>query len=52
MKKLFLKCISNQNLDKFDDLRYELYQKKLYQFDLEKFPPISSSKDNTYFGPI
>ena len=31
---------SDQNLDKFDDKRYELYHNKL---DLEKFPPTSSS---------
>ena len=36
---LLSKCISNLNLDKFDDLKFELYYKK----DLEKFPPTSSS---------
>lgn len=40
---LLSKCISNLNLDKFDDLKFELYYKKLYHFDLQKFPPTSSS---------
>ena len=40
---LLSKCISNLNLDKFDDLKFELYYKKLYHFDLEKFPSTSSS---------
>ena len=35
--------ITNKNLDKFGDGCYELYHKKLHQFDLEKLPPISSS---------
>ena len=42
-EKFFLKFISDQNLDKFDDIRNELYHKKLHQFTLEKFPSTSSS---------
>ena len=42
-EKFLLKCVSDQNLDKFDNIRYELYHKKLHQFDVEKFPHTSNS---------
>ena len=42
-EKFLLKCISDQNLNKFDDIMYEQHRKKLHLFDLEKFPPTSSS---------
>ena len=41
-EKFLLKYISNQNLNEFDDTRYRLYYKKLHQFHLEKFIPVSS----------
>ena len=43
VEKFLLKCVSDQNLDKSDDIRYELYHKKLHQFDVEKFPHTSNS---------
>lgn len=42
-EKFFLICICNKNLDKFNDLEYKLNHKRLHQFNLEKFPPLSSS---------
>ena len=43
VEKFLLICICNKNVGKFNDLRYKLYHKKLHQFNLEKFPPTSSS---------
>ena len=42
-EKSVLRRISDQNLRKFDDMRYELYLKKLNQVNLENFPPTISS---------
>lgn len=42
-EKFLLKCISKENLDKFDDQGYELYHKKLNKFNVVKLPPTSSS---------
>ena len=42
-ENFLLKFISNKNLDKFDDRWYELYQKKLHQFYVEKHTPRRSS---------
>ena len=35
--------ISNEKLDSFDNLRYDVYHKTLQVFDLEKFPATSSA---------
>ena len=52
-EKFLLKYISNQNLNEFDDTRYRLYYKKLHQFHLEKFIPVSSGiRQHTYCRPI
>ena len=43
-EKFLVRCISQKcNLDCFDDLRYEIYDDKKFQFDMEKFPPTSKS---------
>ena len=43
-EKFLLRCISsNESLNDFDDLRYEIYHKKQLKFDVEKIPPTSNS---------
>ena len=42
-EQFFLRCISNEKLDSFDDLRYDVYHKKLQEFDLEKLPATSGA---------
>ena len=37
-RQFVLRCISNEKLDSFDDLNYDVYNKKLQEFHLEKFP--------------
>ena len=41
--RFLLRCISNEKLDSFDNLRYDVYHKKLQEFDFEKFPVTSSA---------
>ena len=43
-EQFLLRCISNEKLDLFDDLRYDVYHKKLQEFDLEKFPATSGAQ--------
>ena len=42
-EKYLLHCVSHECISSFDELRNDTYHKKLQQFDLEKFPPTSSS---------
>ena len=42
-KQFLLRCIQNEKVDSFDDLRYDVYQQKLHEFYLEKFPGTSSA---------
>ena len=39
----FLRCISTEKLDSFDDLGYDVYHKKLQELDLGKLPVTSSA---------
>ena len=43
-KRFLVRCLSsNDNIDCFDELRHEIYHKKQLQFNIETFPPTSSS---------
>ena len=42
-EQFLLRCISNEKLDSSDNLRYDVYHKKLQEFDLEKFSATSSA---------
>ena len=42
-EKVLVKCITSDDIDNFDDLRFNVYHKKHLQFDIEQFPPTSAS---------
>ena len=42
-EKFLLKCITNHDVDTFNQLRFIVYHEKHLQFDIERFPPTSDS---------
>ena len=42
-EKFLVQCITSDDTDNFDDLRFNVYHKKHLQFDTERFPPTSAS---------
>ena len=42
-EKFLLKCITNPDVDPFDELRFIVYSEKYLEFDTERFPPTSDN---------
>ena len=42
-EKFLVQCITSDDTDNFDDLRFNVYHKEHLQFDNERFPLTSAS---------
>ena len=42
-EKFLVQCITSDDTNNFDELRFNVYHKKHLQFDIERFPPTSAS---------
>ena len=41
-EKFLLNCITKQDVDTFDELRFIVYHEKYLEFDIERFPTTSA----------
>ena len=41
--RYLVKCVSNLEVETFDELRFMVYHEKHLTFDIERFPPTSDS---------